>query len=60
MTLCTGIAIGKVMEPTAKNPVQEQSYVTTAFIVVGLLNLTPVLFGSILWKNREKLDDEEV
>ena len=60
MTLCVGIAIGKVIEPTVKNPIKEQSYVKTAFAVVVLLNLTPVLFGSILWKNREKLDDKEV
>ena len=60
MTLCTGIAIGKVMEPTTKNPVKEKSYVDTAFVVVVLLNLTPVLFGYILWSNREKLDDKEV
>lgn len=57
MTLVSSLAIGKIIDPTDKNPEKGGNFGILAITVVILLNLSPFIFGSILWKNRGKLEN---
>ena len=56
MTLCGGLAIGILIEATATQPEKDTAFKITAWIILSLLTLLPVLFSCVLRRFRGTLD----
>ena len=55
ITFCGGLAIGWIIEPTVKAPEKALSFKVTAWSIVTLLWLAPVLISVVLYRNRDQL-----
>ena len=60
MTMCAGLAVGRIIAPTPKQPAKDGSFVYTAVTMLTILNVAPFVFACALWRNRRKLKEPEV
>jgi len=60
MTLCEGLAVGTLVEPTTKRPEKGENFIYGAVTMLTILNLAPFIFGLVLWRNKNNLDAPDV